>query len=77
MMTDLEKWDADGKKYGWRMPYAPFWKRLPVIRHVRCLWASVQVDRWYSSGPGAIGIRTGYDEWVLFGIWHGKDKAND
>lgn len=73
--TDVERWWFDGGKNGWEMPSAPRWKRLPIIRHVRAIFGAIMVERWYHSGPGLIGIRTGYDEWVLFGIWHGLEGA--
>lgn len=72
-MTDLEKWKADGRNLGWKMPSAPWWKRLPVIRHIRVMWIGIQIARhdrfWRAFGL----LPTGYDQWVLFGIWHGKE----
>jgi len=47
------------------------WKRLPAIRHIRAAWIGWQVMRWYSYGPGMIGIPTGYDQWIVRGIWEG------
>jgi len=73
-MTDFEKWIEDAREWHWVMPAAPLWKRLPGIRHVRATWGGIQVQRWYAAGPGQIGLRTGYDEWVLFGIWHGLER---
>ena len=69
-MSDLEKWLEDGEKFGWEMPRAVWWKRLPVIRHVRAAYLSARVefhnDFWLSAGL----IPTGYDNWVLWGIAH-------
>ena len=72
-MSDMERWLKNGAEYGWSMPYAPWWKRLPIIRHVRTIWNQIQVERWYSNGPGMIGLRSGYDDWILFGMWHGME----
>lgn len=72
--ADMKRWHEDAANFGWKMPEAPLWKRLPVIRHVRTWWNAYQISRWYSSGPGMFGIRSGYDSWVLFGIWHGFER---
>lgn len=74
-MSDMERWHQSASDYGWKMPSAPWWKRLPVIRHIRAKWTQIQVERWYAYGPGSIGIRSGYDSWVIYGIWHGKENA--
>lgn len=74
MKTDLERWTEDGLRNNWFMPTAPLWKRLPIIRQFRSAWNAYQVERWYAYGPGMIGLRTGYDEWVVFGIWHGMEQ---
>lgn len=71
-----EAWLQQAERNGWKMPVAPAWKRLPVIRHVRAIWCAIQVERWYSSGPGMIGVRTGYDDWALWGIWHGLERSS-
>lgn len=73
-MTDFERWTTMAQDYGYTMPFAPLWKRLPVIRHVRALYAKWQIERWYAYGPGSIGLRTGYDDWVVYGIWAGKER---
>ena len=75
MATDLELWSKDAREFGWTMPAAPRWKRLPIIRHVRTWWNAYQIHRWYTAGPGMIGLRSGYDNWVLFGIWHGLEQS--
>lgn len=74
-MTEIERWANIGRENGWTMPPAPWWKRLPAIRHVRAIYGNVQVERWYRYGPGAFGIRTGYDNWVLVGMWHGLEPS--
>lgn len=70
-MTHTKEWFEQGKRNGWVMPEAPLWKRLPIIRHIRAIWNSYQVARWYSMVPG---IPTGYDEWVLYGMFHGLER---
>lgn len=73
-MTDLDLWEKKAREYSWTMPSAPRWKRLPIVRHIRTYWNMIQVERWYANGPGYIGLRTGYDEWALFGMWHGRER---
>lgn len=70
----MSEWLRQQKKYGWQMPTAPWWKRLPVVRHIRAIWIMWQIERWYAYGPGSIGIRTGYDDWVAYGIWRGMER---
>jgi hypothetical protein len=74
-MTDLERWFRDASRHGWTMPTAPEWKRLPVVRHIRAVAAKIAIERWYASGPGSIGaFRSGYDDWVVYGIWYGLER---
>ena len=68
-MTD---WERAAEENRWSMPPSSWWQRLPVLRHIRALAGLWLVRRWYSRGPGMIGLRTGYDEWVIAGIWMGK-----
>lgn len=75
MSDDLVRWHRRSAEYGWQMPVASWWKRLPVIRHARAAWAKWQIERWYGYGPGSIGLRTGYDDWVVFGIYHGLERT--
>ena len=74
-MTD-EEWKKWGEENGWKMPCAPCWKRLPMIRHARALWNGYQVERhnqlWRSLGA----IPTGYDNWIIGGIWRGLEREN-
>lgn len=74
IISDLEKWEADARAFEWTMPRASWWKRLLIIRHIRALIACVAVENHYSHGLGSIGLRSGYDDWVLWGIWHGKER---
>jgi hypothetical protein len=70
-MTYISKteWVETGDRNGWVMPVSPWWKRLPIIRHVRTMYNMFQVERHYEAWN--VGIRTGYDEWVLDGMWEG------
>lgn len=70
----MKDWRADAFLYGWIMPFAPWWKRLPVVRHCRFLWHSILLDRHNDMVREMGLIPTGYDEWVLFGIWHGMER---
>ena len=56
------------------MTPAPLFYRLPIIRHVRWLYWSVQVARWYSVWA-ALGYHDGNrarDCEVLGAIWRGE-----
>lgn len=70
-MSDPHKeWRTDGAEHGWVMPHR-WWGRIPVIRHVTCVWLSYQIDRDYQMWGAAGAISTGYDEWCLYGFWNG------
>ena len=70
-LSDDEKmWRHDGTVNGWSLPrkaHAVF--RLPVIRNIRAIVARCRVETHYHKT--AIGIRTGYDAWVLYAIYRG------
>lgn len=73
-MSDLDHWKQDAADFGWQMPTAPRWKRLPVIRHARSAWLRLRVE-WHYTFWGAIGAaRSGYDNWVIFGIARGFER---
>lgn len=74
-MTDAERWEEDGKQFGWVMPEASWWKRLPVIRHIRYAWHKSQVDLHNQFWSDLGSIPTGYDSWVLFGMVTGKERT--
>ncbi len=74
-MSNIGLWRRDGELNGWTMPTAPWWKRLPIIRHLRAVRAAVEVETWYVYGPGRFGVRMGLDEWIVYGIWKGQEKA--
>lgn len=67
-MSRHQEWIGQGQRNDWRMPDMGLSYRIPIIRHVRIIWDKIQIERWYSAVPG---IRTGYDEWVLYGHWFG------
>jgi hypothetical protein len=73
-MSDLEYWFEDKQLNGWEMPAATWWKRLPVIRHIRAIYYRSKVVRhnafWISVGK----IPTGYDSWVVYGIARGMER---
>ena len=68
-----KEWVRTGNRNGWRMPTAPAWKRVPIIRHVRAIYAAFQVARFERQVAG-IGINTGQDDWLLYGIFHGLER---
>lgn len=72
-MSDYYDWVQDGVENDWIMPIAPWYARLPLVRHIRTILLKIAVHRHYTQGIGSIGLRTGYDEWVLYGIWHGLE----
>lgn len=67
-------WREQGIEYGYTMPKSSWWKRLPIIRHIRTIKTMIAVEWHYSRGMGSIGIRTGYDDWVLWGMWRGLEE---
>ena len=69
-----QKWVEDGREFDWIMPVAPWWKRLPIIRHARFLIGSVRVSQHNAFYRDMGMIPTGYDSWVLCGIWHGMER---
>lgn len=72
--SQMEAWHQDASLNGWIMPFAPWWKRLPVVRHVRVVWHSWRLHRHNAIVRQMGMIPTGYDEWTLFGIWHGLER---
>lgn len=67
-------WLQDGECRGWKMHSAPWWKRLPVIRHVRAFLLSIGLDRHNDFWRAAGRFPTGEDEWRLWGIYHGLER---
>lgn len=74
MKDSMKYWREDAEANKWVMPAAPFWKRLPIVRHLRAISHSIGVSR-HNALVRSIGmIPSGYDRWVLFGIWHGMER---
>lgn len=77
-MSDFDQWRLHGNANSWEMPCAVWWKRLPVIRHIRASYHSVRAERHYQMYHRAHGaLNSGYDRWVVWGIAHGKENPND
>ncbi|MEN5297506.1 hypothetical protein ABE530_04015 [Brucella sp. TWI559] len=67
-MREHSEWKLIGEKNGWVTPDLGILYRIPIIRHVLVFRDAQRIERWYSAVPG---VRTGYDEWVQYGIWWG------
>lgn len=68
---DLD-WRSACVLFGWRLPAPAAWPwRLWGVRYLRAACASIGVDLWYAYGPGSIGVRSGYDDWVLYAVRRG------
>lgn len=67
-------WVSTGNRNGWRMTSAPSWKRFPIVRHVRAAYGAYQVAKFQEAIAFMGSINTGYDEWVLYGIYHGLEQ---
>lgn len=64
------RWREDGINNQWCLPERSHrFFRLPVIRHLRALYHTIRVEWHYTRCP--VGLRTGYDEWVLYAIARG------
>ena len=72
MTITRTEWLAIGAEHGWGLPERSSWcARLPFVRHVRALWGTVQVAR-HGAFWGNLGlVDSGYDGWVLAGMWRG------
>lgn len=65
-------WNEEKEANGWELPRKAWWPlRLPIIRHGRAIFLMIMVDLFYRKGLGSIGVRSGYDEWVLYAIIRG------
>lgn len=73
-MNDLQRWQEDAAAYGWIMPTAPWYARLPIIRHLRAAHFYRKVTEWNSHFRAIGRIPTGYDEWVIYGIATGRER---
>jgi hypothetical protein len=63
-----DDWCAIGDKMKWKAPRFSRWLRFPVIRHVYAVMEAERVEQFQACCPG---VPTGYDEWVLVGVFHG------
>lgn len=80
-MTESEKlWLEEQERHGWVMPSAPWWKRIPIVRHIRGAIARFRVDRaaaqWQQVGI-CLGRPSQFDLWVCYGIIRGWERPND
>ncbi len=77
MSDDLANWLEDKRMNKWEMPAAAWWKRQPIIRHVRAAYFLAKVEKhnafWRSVGT----IPTGYDSWVVYGIARGMERRTE
>ena len=78
-MIDHSKrdWIDDAVENGWVMPSVAWWKRAPIIRHIRHGYHMIQAQR-FRKMTRAMGLGVGglpqYDSWVLYGMvkgWEG------
>ena len=79
-MTDpdsLHEWQRHAALSGWTMPRVPGWWRWWGVRHVRAIWGGFGLARHDAFYRRMGLIPTGYDRWVLFGIWHGLELKQD
>jgi len=75
-MTDDEQWEKDSRDFGWEMPRAAWWKRLPVIRRFRAAFAAAHVNQHNAFWTSLGSIPSGYDRWVVYGIATGKERPS-
>jgi hypothetical protein len=68
------RWAIAGLRNGWKMPLAPWWKRLPVIRHIRVAYHAARLVIWEDFWRRAGYVPNGYDDWVLAGMWRGWEE---
>lgn len=67
-------WVKEGQENNWQMPEAPWWARLPIVRHVRAtvIRRKVLLHGVEAAKRGA--VPSTYGIWVVFGIWHGQER---
>ena len=71
-MTTCEEWTDIGAERKWLPPILPAWGyRLPGIRHIRTIWHGIRAANYGAMWSSMGFINTGYDDWVLFGMWRG------
>lgn len=67
-------WLNQAEQSGWPLPKVSKWHlRLPIVRHVRAMTLTAAVEFHYlrMENMGFGWARTGYDEWMIDGIWAG------
>lgn len=74
MPSKHQEWHDQAERNNWYLPPRPFIYRLPIIKRFKYCWDMMRLDQWYSVMPG---FRTGYDEWCLYGWWHGLALAEE
>lgn len=69
---DLQaRWRAYGKRMGWPIRPAPWWRRLPIIRLIRSyryMHAIVVREEMFGEYAGDAVPR---DVWTFHGVFHG------
>jgi len=73
-MSDMDLWFEDKRANGWEMPSASWWKRLPIIRHIRAAYHRVRLERHNTFYLSVGMIPSGYDNWVIYGIAKGMER---
>jgi hypothetical protein len=71
----MDRWKKDARDFGWVMPSAPWWKRLPAVRHVRAFRYALRVREWRRVVTIMGMVPSGYDDWVVYGIAKGMERA--
>lgn len=65
------QWVAIGKKYEYTAPKPAHWfYRSWGVRWLRFAKHSLTIETHYELWRG-VGVRTGFDDWVLCGIYYG------
>lgn len=79
LIFDDNNWRQVGNRNGWTMPVAPWWKCLPIIRHMRGVIGALRMKRLQKLARASdieIGGQCKFEIWVNYGIWRGLD-TND
>lgn len=55
-------------------PAAPLWKRLPVIRHIRAIWLTRQINQHYAlwAMMGSLPVNSDLDYAIRDAVWRGE-----
>jgi hypothetical protein len=76
-MNNHDEWFWAGVDNGWEMPRVVWWKRLPVIRHIRAIYHQWEVNHRNQMYQYMGMIPTGYDDWICYGIWHKQERRDE